>query len=530
MRKATFWTLWCLAMGCSPPPPTPPPPTPPQAFLTVADTNVIDTSITGTTTTSGCKKVTQVQILEQGSFLADANYKGPGSPFEIPSALLLRLYSARGLAVPLTLSAKVVCDDGRTNTSQTVGVTFFPVVSVFQPQSGQAVPDSFVAEGGIGGSGTTFIGCIPTSAGTALARVDAQGTIVKQLDAMPFACTATSYITDKSPVRQTRWLMEPSQGAFAFDSSLNVTAVITGKVAFIGVARDGDALIVLDKVPQDLLVRAPAVAAAAETTLWSVPYNGIMNATPVVDAPNDTVWTATWNYNGGAQKADIEVEQRSYSSGVQKGANVLFTQSYANMIDSAVTPMGAFNLDGTIFYVPLRSFDVTTQTAKSTVLACATNVNGCQNAARRWASETFDGLLTTVAPFGAAGYIVAAGPSQTTFVSATTGATAAHNGQPIRPTGSQLVLGIQPGLGSDLFLLNGPAPSATSISYPTEIVAVDKPEDGELYRFSFGAGTTPLGGVAMAIDDGGQAWFRVGTALVRPQTLTSYRAARGATP
>jgi hypothetical protein len=386
-----------------------------------------------------------------------------------------------------------------------------------------------VAEGGFGGSGTTFIGCVGTQTGTALARVDTQGNIVKQLDAMPFNCSANSYISDKSPVKQVRWLMEPALGAFAFDSNLNVTSQYTGKkVKFIGVAKDGDALLVIDSIPQTQLVRVAAIG-ANNTALWSVPYSGIMNAPPVVDAPNDVVWTSAWNYNGGAQKGDVDAFQLSYSTGALTASHVITTLTFANMIDTPVTPMGAFNADGTILYLPLSTTD-TSGNVSSVIFACATNADGCQNNSRRWASQTFSGALTTVAPYGSGGYIVAAGPTQVQFLTGSSGATASHSGAPITPTGSNLVLGIQPGTSTELYVLNGPTPPATGMSYPTEVVAIDKPEDGELYRFDFGAGGTPAGGIAMAVDDNGQAWFRVGRMLVKPQTLQSYRAARGPTP
>jgi hypothetical protein len=73
-----------------------------------------------------------------------------------------------------------VCDDARENKSTALGIQFFPVESVTEPMPGNstALPDSFIAEGGAGGIPTTFIGCVGTANGNALARFDSMGTVI----------------------------------------------------------------------------------------------------------------------------------------------------------------------------------------------------------------------------------------------------------------------------------------------------------------------------------------------------------------
>jgi len=51
-------------------------------------------------------------------------------------------------------------------------------------------PDSFVAEGGVGSTPTTFIGCVGTSSGTALARFDTMGNVVSANTSLPAASAA----------------------------------------------------------------------------------------------------------------------------------------------------------------------------------------------------------------------------------------------------------------------------------------------------------------------------------------------------
>ena len=55
----------------------------------------------------------------------------------------------RGIAVQMSLKARVTCTDGRTNDSQPQPATFFPAAEVIDPPVGasQVVTDNFVTEG-----------------------------------------------------------------------------------------------------------------------------------------------------------------------------------------------------------------------------------------------------------------------------------------------------------------------------------------------------------------------------------------------
>src|SRR5207248_3224655 len=120
------------------------------------------------------------------------------------------LYPTLGIAASLTLKAKVVCDDARTNNSQPVGVRFFPIAQRFTASSGeQVVTDNFIAEGGLGGTANTFLGCAVTTTGTELARVDLMGNIVAFNNTLPFDCSLATQISDRSNVTGTRWVLEP---------------------------------------------------------------------------------------------------------------------------------------------------------------------------------------------------------------------------------------------------------------------------------------------------------------------------------
>ncbi|MEW6430085.1 MAG: hypothetical protein AB1730_01145 [Myxococcota bacterium] len=533
-------TLAVVLVGAcgSPTPPPPPPPPPPQVFLTVAEPTVIGGEIKGRVNVSGCTDVTQVQILQAGTFLADANYTKSPTDFTLPASLFSNLYSKLGIAASLTLTARVVCADGRTNTSQPVGVRFFPVASKLSLGGTQVLPDAFVAEGGLGGSPTTFLGCVGTNIGTALGRVNTNGEIIAYNDSIPYACSYDTEISERSPVTGTRWVMQPNVGAYAVDSGLNVTAFVEGKFQRMGVARDGSGIFWSDITGSNTTPVAAKLnpMGGANPVQWVKPAAGFINSTPVVNEGDQTVILSTWQFDIGTRVGKIVVFKYNFFTGDlvngvgnPQGPPVVFQQNFPEL-NQPITPYAALNRDGRIIVLPLLSVDVS-GTVRTTILACSTSPMGsqCTGTDRRWTGRTFDGVVNLIVPFSAGNYYAAVGPYQAWFLDAQTGAVKNLGEQPLRPSGSLQVLGVQPGLGTEFYLLNGPA-SETGGTYPMEIVATDKPEDGELWRFDRGSGESPVAGVYLAVDDAAQAWLRVGPDQVKPLTNQEYRAARGPTP
>lgn len=539
--RSHFWPALAvvIASACSSPtPPPPPPPPPPQVFLTVLESTVVGDQVKGRVNVSGCKDVTQVQLLQQGTFLADAMYTKSPTDFTLPASLFSNLYSKLGIAATLSLSAKVVCADGRTNTSQPVGVTFFPVASKFSLGGTQVMPDAFVAEGGLGGTPVGFIGCVGTNIGTALGKADTMGNVPVYNDALPFACGYDTEISDRSTVTGTRWVLQPGKGAYAIDGMLNVTAAFAGNLQRMGVARDGSGIFWADIMGSSTTPVALKLnpMGGANPLVWSSPAGGLVNSTPVVSEGDNSVTLSTWQFDIGNSIGKIVVFKYNYLTGAlmngvgtSQGPPVIFQQDFPPG-NQPIQPYAAFNRDGSLIVLPLMSIDVS-GTVRTTILACSTSPVGsqCTGADRRWTAPTFDGVVNLVVPFSAGNYFAAVGPYQVWFLDAQTGAVKNLGEQPLRPTGSLQVLGVQPGLGTDFYLLNGPA-SETGGTYPIEIVATDKPEDGELWRFDMGSGESPVAGVYMAIDDANQPWLRVGPDQVKPLTNMEYRAARGPTP
>lgn len=537
MTRLTAAVLLVALLGCEPETVvTPPPPTPPQVFLTVVENNVIGDTVRGRVNVSGCKNVAQVQLLQQGSFLYDVQYSKSPTEFALPAGLFSALYSRLGIAASLTLTAKVLCDDARTNTSQPVGVSFFPVASRLS-KGEQAVPDAFVAEGGLGTTPTTFLGCVGTSIGTAIARVDTQGNILAYNDQLPFPCTLNTQISDRSLTTGKRWVFEPLAGAFAMDGALNIHKVVRSQQARrIGVGKGGSAVVWLDEPGTQNKIRfaKPDVDASND---WEAPFYGIMNSTPVIDdGAGQAVWVSSWQYQLSVtpRRGDQVAYKHSIVNGAllnaiaQGTAPVIVQQTYPE-INNPIMPEATFSADGSLYVVPLLSWDAN-GFIRTTVIACSTAGGLCETGAiRRWTSPTVDGILRNVVSFSAGNYFAAMGPYAVYFLNAQLGTLVNLGEQPLRPSGSNIVFGGQPGLGTDFYVLAGPVLGDGVAAYPTELIATDRPEAGELYRMNSGSGESPTAANWIAIDDNAQPWLRVGIDLVKPLANTEYRNARGPT-
>ncbi|MGV3624333.1 MAG: hypothetical protein ACO1OB_26170 [Archangium sp.] len=531
-----------LAFGCPPPVVTPPPPTPPQVFITVLEANVIGGEVRGKVNVSGCTSIAGLEVLENDNFLVNIGNPDGGtrSPvdFTLSPGSFSHLYAQRGIATSLTLKAKVTCNDARTNKSQPVGVKFFPIASrVTSTTPGeQAVPDSFIAEGGIGGTPVTFIGCASTSTGgTTIARVDTSGALLGFAGAIPFDCDGSTVITEKSTVTGTRWVMQPGAGVYALNQNLDVLRQAAGKAGRIGVGKNGSALVWFDEEgTQQRVARLDPMPGSSNE--WAYGTSAMMNSTPIIDEGANVAMFSLWYNEIGTNKSQTLVFKLNYTTGVllnpypgMAQPPVLYQQTHSNdPIDIKIKPEGTFNADGSLFTLPLMSN--AGGVLSTTIISCPTDGPLCTPSTMRWASPTLPTRLAAVVPFSQGNLLAAVGPFAVYFLNTQTGAVANLGEIPLVPEGSNIVLGVQPGLGTDFYVLTGPNFGDGVPSFANELIAVDSPMAGELWRVQHGSGENYLNGMTIGIDETRTVWLRVGTDLVKPLSNAEYRSARGATP
>ena len=548
---------FCLACGSSSPS-TPPVKDPPQVFLLVPNSNVIGSELDVQVTVEGCDKVTSASVTSDDGAINKAVTYDVASGNPVPVAIgISDVAHWKSIADHLALSASATCDDGRKNTSQAQPATFFPAAQVFSHADGSyVVPTSFYAEGS--GASTTFIGCGANSDGTsALVRVDTSGAIIaNQTLPSAMACDFNSSITDPvtdSGGRKIRWIITPATngethpGAVAFldDNSLTFTGQAVDENAAIpaiwylavaptGEAGAGDAVVLApNNTGLNWVYRIDHLNLLSGHTnpstggpggpVWmqgaGVPPAGdsrLPMGNPVISSNN--VWIPVRELDEGNKQAYFDVEQRYFDpSGSASGGDwvtypptvVLGPENYADLAPSIAMTISA---DGSLTYLPFNTYDASGNwTGGFSALACASTAN-CNTST--YFNDPLAGSALAAVPFGSGfPYVAAVADQHTYFIgnNATNKGTVISN---VDPTGALVTSQVQPGKGQDFYVLN----AAGVGQWPLEVVAIDTPANGELFRY-----TMTSNSLSVALDDSGQPWLRIGPELVQLLPLSQYR-------
>ncbi len=547
MRVA--WSLLGIGLvACSGNQRPPDPPAPPQVHITAPSLNVVGTSFTVKVTVTGCEVVQQIQIEQRKDPFKPAVYKGANTEVRIVPGDIARFYGAAGIAADLSLTARAFCDDGRDNRSTPIALKFFPVVSSIEPTMGRNImlPDSFVAEGGVGNTPVTFVGCANVGGMLGLVRMNTSGDLAGDCPctaapcgcnvSLPFGCNYFATISEKV-AGSLRWLYQPGAGAFAFDSNMNITGGITHDSFKMFVAGpDGDAMLwdgdtvaqnnSLKKIRRDQgigsVTGGPHIA-------WQAPLPGIVNGTPIFDPTTGIFLVPSWRLPGGNLGVQT-IQFVNYTTGNISGERQLVTQKF-EFLQLMEPPNVGFSPDARTIYISVPIMDSPTQ---SSVIACGTQGSGV-GCTPRWRSPPLDGIVRFIIPFASGSKVAALSENKVWFLEEssmpTAGSVLNPSGVPSAASGTLLVNGVQTGLSSDFYLLTAPpSPNVNTLTFATEIIAFDTPANGEVWRYALGGGgDTAQNALTMAIDESGAAWLRVGVNQVKPLTLEEYRTARGST-
>ncbi len=525
LSRAALLPLWLLLLAC---------PgggngnlkDPPQATLTVPKPNVAGPKITIMVSATGCDSIHSLEIYDRTDFLKAIPYSGPGAV--AVDLLPNEVKYSRGIAVQMSLKAKVTCTDGRSNESQPQPATFFPAAEVIEPPSGggQVVTDNFVTEGQL--PLIYFIGCGNDTGGIPrLYKVEKNNGVVKSV-AMPFLCNTSTVITPKHPATGKRWVWTPNAGAIAVDTEFNITGRINFPLDILAVGPDGDA-VAYDVGGGGSAAQVVRVSHQTGTFKWAAPPRGFLINSPVVRA-DDVLIAVISTDNAPTNRANIIVRRLDYgqqnpATGGFELSNFLIKEVASAGPVASEAPPTAFSPDGNLLFISFTGQGGVTQ-----VFACFTNADGCEGPTQRWTTPpTLSAPIGALVPY-AAGTRVAAIASQAVWhLDANNGSVTNKGGASLSPEGGLVVLQVQSGSPPNalaFYLLNGPPPQAGLPSpQPLEIVATDDPTKGELYRYQINAGS-----LSVAIDDAGILWMRAGGSLVRPLTLAEYRQVRPVSP
>jgi hypothetical protein len=525
LSRAALLPLSLLALSCGGGTTKPPQKDPPQATLSVPKPNVAGPKITVNVGATGCDAIQSLDIYDREDKLKSVAYSGPGT---VPVDLLANeVKYTRGIAVQMSLKARVTCTDGRTNDSQPQPATFFPAAEVIDPPptGGQVVTDNFVTEGTL--PLIYFIGCgndvggIPKIYKVEKNNTSSQAPLTVN---MPFICTQSTVITPKHPATGKRWLWTPNAGALAFDANLNITARINAPIDLLTVGPDGDA-VVYDAGSGGSIVGVARVSHVNGTAKWSYTPRGFVINAPAVRTSDMLVATVTAN-GAPSGRANIMVSRVDYTNGLELSALVIQEIASSNPIPTEAPP-SVFSPDGNLMFMAFTGLGNVTQ-----VFACVTNGSGCTGTTQRWQNPPLlTAPIVALVPYAAGSRVAAIASQKVWFLDASTGAVTNKGGVDgaLSPEGGLVVLQVQAGAPpypQSFFILSGPPPQQNLPEpQPLELLATDDPTKGELYRYQINAGS-----IAVAIDDSGTLWLRAGGSLVRPLTLGEYRQVRPVTP
>ncbi|ATB40586.1 hypothetical protein CYFUS_006037 [Cystobacter fuscus] len=510
-----------LALACNNPPPVTIP-DPPQVTVRLEETSTVGRGFKLSISTSGCDQVQRLELFNDTTRIKQVPYGGNPTPVELARD---EISYAQGLAVPLSLSARVTCADGRTNVSQGQVATFFPVEEVVEPATAntQVVPDYFVVDGS--GNSVSFIGCAMDGTRPFLYRVDKSNPSSAQRVEINFPCDATTLITDRKPAGTgTRWVWTPGRGLLSLDASFKVIYSTNAAVENLVVAADGNAFI--------YNVTGLYLVTPQGQVRWSREYTGAANPLPGRPA-GDPVHITSGTQAGRVlvplreehtETVNLRVVVLDYATTDPNGKQLAqYEIDELNPIQAAWT---AFNDTGTVMYLG------TQQQGSATVRACALGqTKPCQSTypqSRLWISDPIPGALAALIPYANNNRLAVITSNRFWFMdvkrnSPTESRIINKDQQALTPTGALVGRFAQPGKDDAFFMFNSaPGTSDVPNPYPVEIVATDAAEQGLLYRYQIPGGLSLYG----ALDDAGTLWMRAGRKLVKPYSLTEYRQLR----
>jgi len=210
------------------------------------------------------------------------------------------------------------------------------------------------------------------------------------------------------------------------------------------VGPDGDALIWDSKAVAAFNFFRVSSTGANAPPKWGAQVQGIMAGSPVVS--QNVVRVVMWRGMIGQFFGTMVVMRFDYATGSFISESALATIEYGEFNDPII-PAASFNASGTLVYFSYQNSGA--QKVTSQVIACASDSpTGCITGARSWTSPLLDAVVVAAVPFSNGSLIAAVAGKKTFFLSASTGQILNVYEWPIKPSGSLVTMGAQPGNGT----------------------------------------------------------------------------------
>ncbi|WP_163864830.1 hypothetical protein [Myxococcus eversor] len=512
------------ACGNDPPPPTP---DPPQVNLTVPEGNLAGTALPLIVNVSGCEKVATLNLYDRTTFLKAFPYASGATTVELAAADIPYANPLVGIAASLSLTAEVVCDDGRKNTSLPQPATFFPVARAVDDPQGLQVYSTPLAIDGTG-SQMTFLSCAKTTTGglETMYRHNSAGGGATVLQS-PTVCNASTVITPRNPTSRKRWVWTPGYGAFALADDFKVSSRTPIDVAVndLSVMPNGDAIIRTRTGIIQRVSHATTDGLGIGVTRWAYKRDISVNdpiGQLLVTGTGKVLVASHIAYSGN--RADVVVEELDAETNAANGTRIseVVVKEILNANAATPLPVGSFSPDGSILYLGFALPE-----NKSQVIACISNLPGCNGGASRWATDVLTGQVTQISTYANGNRVAAATTQRVWLLDNATGVIRNRENRSVDANGALHVKYLlpAPAPSTDLFFLNGPEAQGQTVTLPVELVGVDQTagsvaEGRELFRYQ-----VPVS-MGAAFDDTNRLWMRTGLKLLQLQPSSQYRSAR----
>ncbi|MCL2626824.1 MAG: hypothetical protein FWD46_08460 [Cystobacterineae bacterium] len=543
--------------------------------------NIIGNSVPLEMNVDGCGNVSQAQVLyvgesEQPIVNVAFSPEKHSAKTTLETKHFTPFYPQHGIAVHLSLKARAKCEDGRVSDSLPLSISFLPVTSTFKPETGIAATDHFVAIGGINGTPTTFLGCSKdvTQQTFSLVHFDAENNLHSEINfgTNPLACNASTQISNPvngGPNSGYRWAYTLGEDGRLFAFRLQgKQLVLDAAHAFPGLIlrqfsmdSEGNAFVVVSSTKEYALFRLSPVANQARNFV-KIPFSETLPSVAFPSPPlllsGGIVLLPMWNVPMNATRGRLEIHSFTLNNDVleaQCGVNEIGMPAnpcppienieFNPYRDVPMAPAAVLSKDGLrLFLAPAdpnhnisdTPYAVVSYELKPSVDAASRHLYQPSLLAGGRAN-LFESPVTKLSLSKDGRFLVASTDTSIRFLDTTQGRETLPLGKPLTVSGKLYVTehihGPQ-GSGDSLILLNSPFFSpgdlfskwlfGENFGWPTEAIAIDSPEKGELWRFSYGgSGDQPLNAIAVAIDEGGQMWMRRGAELVQLLPQTTYR-------
>jgi hypothetical protein len=216
--------------------------------------------------------------------------------------------------------------------------------------------------------------------------------------------------------------------------------------------------------------------------------------------------------NAGDAEGAVSIHTLNFRTGPTAQGEPVSKPVVKYVYADGTPPAASISADGQTMYLAFGA-----NGDRTILVSCPTNGTLCElGAGQRWQSQAIQGRVVLLLPYAGTSRLAAIAHQHIWFINPSTGAVVNKGGTALSPTGAFSVLQVQQGVGTreDFYLLNGSPGSLQS----AELVAVDRAENGELFRYQM-----PGGDITAAVDASGTLWMRMNQKLVKALPLSDYR-------